>query len=95
MHSLRSAKARVAISIGLALAAFFLFNTAAVEASSEVMEQQLEEQMEHRFWEVRTELHRIHHHLEFVPYMSFASVGILVILAGMLAVRIVELNRKR
>ncbi|WP_158212260.1 hypothetical protein [Natranaerobius trueperi] len=46
---------------------FLAFSGSAEALTPDVLEQQLELQEEHRFWEVRTELHRFHH-LEFVPY---------------------------
>ena len=80
----------------LVLMIIFLAFPEGVEAGNpDVLERQLELQEEHRFWEVRTELHRIHHHLEYVPYMSFASLGIFLVLLGLLVVKIKELNQKR
>lgn len=45
---------------------------------------------EWRTWEIRRELHRIHHHLEYMPIMVFTHVGILIVLAGLLVVKIKE-----
>lgn len=45
---------------------------------------------EWRTWEIRRELHRIHHHLEYMPIMVFTHVGIFIVLAGLLGVKIKE-----
>ncbi|WP_350344374.1 hypothetical protein PRVXT_000772 [Proteinivorax tanatarense] len=75
---------------------FLVFPTEIAEASSaDVLERQIELQEEFRFWEVRTELHRIHHHLEYVPYMSFAVVGIFLVHLAFLVIKIIEMRQKR
>lgn len=48
---------------------------------------------EFRFWEIRTELHRIHHHLEFVPYMSFAVIGMFIIMLIQLILQLKDRKR--
>jgi len=78
-----------------------LFAVAPVSASAdtaqitEIMDQQLEKQEEYRFWEIRTELHRIHHHLEFMPYMVFAVIGIFLVQAISLGIKIKEMYSKK
>ncbi|WP_245874058.1 hypothetical protein [Alkalispirochaeta sphaeroplastigenens] len=48
---------------------------------------------EWRTWEIRRELHRIHHHLEFMPIMIFTHVGILLVLVAFLGIKIKEMKK--
>lgn len=91
----RSRYAKIIFLAALLLAmAIMVSQAGGVEASSqEILEQQLEKQEEYRFWEIRTELHRIHHHLEHVPYMVYSSIGIFLALVGLLIVKIMELKK--
>lgn len=98
LFDLRNKKTKTVLTAVLMLALLLpmvmAFNVSGVEASSEeILKQQFEMQEEFRFWEIRTELHRIHHHLEHVPYMVFASVGIFIVLLGLLIVKIMELKK--
>ncbi|AFG37059.1 hypothetical protein [Spirochaeta africana] len=48
---------------------------------------------EWRTWEIRRELHRIHHHLEYMPIMVFTHVGIMLVLTALLVVKIKEYKK--
>lgn len=58
-----------------------------------ILQESAEKLDEFRFWEIRRELHRIHHHLEYVPYMSFSVIGIFIIMLIQLILQIK--NRKK
>ncbi len=62
----------------------------APQTGEEAMISTFERLEEWRTWEIRRELHRIHHHLEYMPIMVFTHVGIFLVLAGLLVVKIKE-----
>ncbi len=59
-----------------------------------ILQESVEKLDEFRFWEIRRELHRIHHHLEYVPYMSFAVIGIFIIMLVQLVLQIQDRRKK-
>jgi len=84
------------VTVLLVVAAVVGFAAGEANATSveNVLEQQLEKQEEFRFWEIRTELHRIHHHLEFMPIMVWTHIGIFLALVALVILKFQELKKK-
>jgi|GEM_PF-2601962 len=60
----------------------------APQTGDEALIMSFEKLDEWRTWEIRRELHRIHHHLEYMPIMVFTHVGIFLVLLGMFVVQL-------